>query len=117
MATAYVTSTMLTSAPSGIAWVAIPTLSATTPEQAAELSNACWKATSILDTYARQPLRAAWNTESGPGPGMPRVAVDRFTGVGTLITRRWPVREVAAVQYAPAPPYGSFPPNWQAVPQ
>ena len=113
MATPYVTPAMLTSAPAGIAWTVIPTLTANSAEQQAQLAQVCWKATSIVDTYCRQPLRATINTESGNGPGHPRVAVNRDTHTGTLITRRWPVTGVAAVQTSLA---RNFPPQWSLVP-
>ena len=120
MATPYITSAMLLSRPAGISWNIIPTLTASTAEQTAQLAQACWTATSVVDTYCRQPLRAIVNTEEVQGPGQPRISVNRDTGIATLITRRWPVRSVEAVQTSPA---RSFPPVWtlagadQAVPR
>jgi hypothetical protein len=104
---------MLTDAPAGISWTVIPRLTASTGEQLAQLADVCRKATSIVDSYCRQPLRATVNTETGTGPGVARTSVSRDTGIGKLITRRWPVTEVAAVQVSPA---RSFPPQWSLIP-
>lgn len=114
MATPIVTAAMLLSQPAGIAWNVIPTLTASGPEQQAQLAQECLKATSAIDRYCHQPLRAEVVTdppESGPGRG--RVSIDRRTGNAKLITRRWPVTQVLAVQVASA---RSFPPDWSLVP-
>lgn len=114
MATSYVTPQMLLSAPASISWAVIPTLTASGPEQLAQLAAECWKATSAMDRYCHQPLRATAVTdppETGPGRG--RVSIDRRTGIARLITRRWPVTQVLAVQVSPA---RSFPPAWTLVP-
>ena len=66
-----------------------------------------------MDTYCRQPLRATVNTEQDTGPGGPRVTVDRATEIGSVVTRRWPVTDVAAVQVSEA---RYFPPVWTVVP-
>lgn len=112
-ATPYITAGMLQSHPAGISWNVIPTLTASTQAQLAQLAQVCWQATSAVDRYCRQPLRATVNTETGPGPGMSRVAADRRTRKGTLITRRWPVTSVAAVQTSLA---SAFPAQWSLVP-
>ena len=91
----------------------IPTLTASGAEQTAQLSQVCWQATSYVDTYCRQPLRATVNTEQDTGPGQPRVTVDRATEIGSVVTRRWPVTDVAAVQVSEA---RYFPPVWTVVP-
>lgn len=117
MATPYLTAAMLLARPLGISWTGIPSLTASGPEQTAQLEQECQTATSAVDRYARQPLRSTISTEQETGPGQPRVAVDRTTGVLTLVTRRWPVVAVEAVQFAPAPPWGSWPPAWAAVPR
>ena len=109
MATSYITPVMLQSAPAGIAWTVIPTLTASGEQQTAQLQLACWNATSYVDTYCRQPLRATLNTETATGPGQPRIAVSRDTGIGTLVTRRWPVTSVAAIQVSQS---RYFPPEW-----
>lgn len=111
--TPYVTPAMLTAAPAGISWTVVPTLTADTQAQAAQLAQVCWQATSAVDRYCRQPLRATLNTETGAGPGLPRIASDRTTRRGTIVTRRWPVTSVAAIQTSPA---SAFPQQWTLVP-
>ena len=112
-ATPYITPAMLQAHPAGISWNVIPTLTASTQAQLAQLSQVCWQATSAVDRYCRQPLRATVNTDTDTGPGSSRVAVDRRTRKGTLITRRWPVTSVAAVQTSLA---SAFPQQWTLVP-
>ncbi len=112
----YVTAATLLSRPAGISWLNVPTLTADTAAQTAQIEQECWAATSAVDRYVLHPLRASVLTESGSGPGLPRVQVDRRTGRLTLVTRSWPVVAVNAVQYAVAPPYGSYPQDWQALP-
>lgn len=112
-ATPYVTPAMLTSAPAGISWTVVPTLTADAGQQLAQLAQVCWQATSAVDRYCRQPLRAVINTETGTGPGLPRIASDRSTRRGTIVTRRWPVTSVAAIQTSPA---SAFPSQWTLVP-
>lgn len=112
-ATPYVTPAMLTSAPAGLSWTVVPTLTASTAEQTAQLAQVCWQATSAVDRYCRQPLRATVNTETGSGPGLPRIASDRTTRRGTIVTRRWPVTSVVAIQTSPS---NAFPEQWTLVP-
>ena len=112
MATSYITPVMLQSAPAGIAWTVIPTLTASGEQQTAQLQLACWNATSYADVYCRQPLRATINTETATGPGQTRMAVSRDTGIGSLVTRRWPVTDVAAIQVSQS---RYFPPEWVLV--
>ena len=104
---------MLTSHPAGLAWATVPTLTASPGQQMAQLADVCWQATSAVDRYCRQPLRATVATETLRGPGMPRVAADRSTRTATLITRRWPVTSVAAIQISRA---SSYPAQWSALP-
>jgi len=111
--TPYITPGMLTSAPAGIAWQVIPTLTADSAAQLAQLDQVCWRATSLVDTYCHQPLRATVTTQTDTGPGLSRIAVDRHTDTGTIITRYSPVAEVLAVQLSPT---RAFPPQWTAVP-
>lgn len=112
-ATPYVTSAMLLDKPASISWAVAPTLNPSTAAQTAQIQDACWKATSIVDTYCRQPLRATITTEELQGPGDRYVSVSRNTGVTTVITRRRPVTAVLAVQVSPA---ATFPPNWTLLP-
>jgi hypothetical protein len=58
-------------------------------------------------------LRATADTEYLTGPGQPRCTVDRNTGSGILVMRRWPVTDVLAIQTSPS---RSFPRVWTPVP-
>jgi hypothetical protein len=113
LGTPYVTPQMLLNAPSGVSWSIIPNPQATTQEQLAEATNMCWRATSKIDTYCTQVLRSTADTEYLNGPGQPRCNVDRDTGNGVLIMRRWPVTDVLAIQTSPAT---AFPRVWSPVP-
>lgn len=113
MATAYVNAAMLTSHPAGISWNTVPTLTADTAALTAQLEQVCWQATSAVNRYCLQPLRATVATENGRGPGLPRVAVDRDTRQGKLVTRHWPVTAVEAIQVSPS---DAFPSAWSLVP-
>jgi hypothetical protein len=104
---------MLMNAPTGLSWNLIPKPKADSQEQLAEVTNICWRATSIVDTYCNQVLRATVDTEQLQGPGNVRVGVQRDTGNGILIMRRWPVTNVLAIQTAAAT---GFPRVWSAVP-
>lgn len=114
--TPYVNSAMLLARPLGVSWTIVPSLSASDQAQQAQIDSECQAATSAVDRYCRQPLRAVITTEQMPGPGMPRFATDRISGRTTLITRRWPVASVAAIQYALNPPWGTYPLAWHLVP-
>lgn len=113
MATPYITPGMLTNAPTGVSWKIIPAPKASDQEQLAGVTNICWRATSTVDTYCNQVLRATVDTEQLQGPGNVRVGVQRDTGNGILIMRRWPVTDVLAIQTAAA---ASFPRVWSTVP-
>ena len=110
--TSYVSVGMLTSAPASLAWNVVPTLTASGAEQTAQLATVCWTATSQAEAYCRQPLRATIVTEQLRGPGHPRVSIDPGTGEAGLITRRWPVTAVQAIQVSPSRDY---PPQWTLV--
>lgn len=113
MTTAYINAAMLTSHPAGLAWNTVPTLTASTAQQTAQLEQVCWQATSAVNRYCRQPLRATIATETSTGPGLPRIASDRRTRKGAIVTRRWPVTAVEAIQVSPSI---SFPSAWSLVP-
>ncbi|RPE39748.1 hypothetical protein EDD90_2765 [Streptomyces sp. Ag109_O5-1] len=113
MTTPYITPAMLTSRPAGISWAVVPTLNADTAAQQAQLEQVCWVATSVLDTYCRQPLRATVKTDTRPGPGMPRVAMDRATGAGILVTEHRHVTDTVALALAPA---RTYPAAWSVIP-
>lgn len=113
MPTPYITPAMLTSRPAGISWNVVPTLTADQAAQTAQLEEVCWSATSTVDTYCRQPLRATVKTDTSVGPGLPRLAVDRRTAATTLVTEYRHLVQVAAVQVSLA---AAFPPAWSVVP-
>jgi hypothetical protein len=81
-------------------------------EQRAQLEAVCQQATSIVDGYLHQPLRATITTEQFLFPGHPRASMDRGTGIVSLVSRRWPVTAVNAVQVSPA---RAFPAQWALV--
>lgn len=113
MPTPYVTPQMLQNAPTGISWSIIPFPKASDQAQLAEQTNICWRATSIVDTYCNQVLRATVDNEQLSGPGNARVGVQQGTGNGLLIMRRWPVTEVLAIQTALN---AGFPRVWSVIP-
>jgi hypothetical protein len=113
LGTPYVTPEMLTNAPTGASWEIIPTPGADSAEQLAELTNVCWRATSVVDTYCNQVLRATVDSEYLTGPGAPRVSVQPGTLNGLLVMSRWPVTQVLAVQTSSN---RSWPRSWSAVP-
>ena len=96
----------------GLSWTVVPSLTASTTEQQAQLDAVVRTASSQVDTFCRQPLRATVNTEVITGPGRGRLTVDPDSGIATVVCRRWPVTEVLAVQTSPA---RSFPPSWTPV--
>jgi hypothetical protein len=79
----------------------------------AEVTNIAWRATSMVDTFCRQVLRSTADSEELTGPGQPRCSVDRNTGNGVLVMKRWPVTSVLAIQTSPS---RSFPRVWTPVP-
>lgn len=111
--TPYITPAMLVNAPTGVSWSIIPFPKATTPQQLAEQTNICWRATSIVDGYCNQVLRATIDNEQMSGPGNYRVSVENSTGNTRVILRRWPVTQILAVQVSPN---ASFPRRWVTVP-
>lgn len=111
--TSYITPAMLLNAPTGVAWSLIPEpKSGGTAAQWAEVTNICWRATSIVDTYCNQVLRATVDNEVLTGPGSARFGVQPGTGNSLLVMRRWPVINVLAVQLA----RNTFPRVWSTVP-
>ena len=110
----YVTRQLLERQPSGLAWQVVPTLTASTVEQQAQLDLICQQSTSLVDGYLHQPARAVCVTEQQQFPGHPRCSMDRDTGIVTVITRQWPVIAVNAVQVSEA---RAFPATWSLVPQ
>jgi hypothetical protein len=96
-----------------VSWGLVPDPDADEASQQAALTALCWRATSRVDSYCFQPLRATADTEYLNGPGVPRCNVDPHTGAGVLNVKRWPVTEVLAIQVSPS---RSFPRAWSPVP-
>lgn len=113
LGTPYITVPMLLNAPTGAPWEIIPEPEADSESQFAELTNICWRANSIIDTYCNQVLRSTVDTEYLTGPGSFRVGVVPGTDITRLVMRRWPVTQVLAVQTAPL---RGFPRSWTSVP-
>lgn len=113
MATSYITPAMLLNAPTGASWELIPEPGADSEAQFAELTNICWRATSIIDTYCNQVLRATVDTDPLTGPGSARVGQVPGTDITRLVMKRWPVTQILAVQTSSA---RSFPRVWTTVP-
>lgn len=113
VATPYITPALLTAAPTGVSWKIIPAPKSSDREQYAEQLNICWRATSLVDSYCNQPLRATVNTEELSGPGSIRVGIQHGSGNGLLVMRRWPVTQVLALQTSPN---RLFPRQWSLVP-
>jgi hypothetical protein len=103
---------MLTNAPTGISWSIIPFPKASTPQQLAEQTNICWRATGIVDNYCNQVLRATADTEYYNGPDY-RVTVQQATGNARIVLQRWPVLQVLAVSVSPN---AAFPRQWSVLP-
>lgn len=100
MSTSYVTPSVIMDAPTGVGWQSIPTPQASLPAQEAEAQNICWRATSVVDTFCNQVLRATVANEQLTGPGAPRFGTMPGTDQFMLVMRQWPISEILAVQYA-----------------
>lgn len=100
LGTPYVTGSVLQNAPTGSAWSSIPTPQSSLPAQEAEATNVCWRATSIVDSYCHQVLRATVANEQVTGPGAPRFGYMPGTDQFMLTMRQWPISEILAIQYA-----------------
>jgi hypothetical protein len=109
--TPYITPEVLKSAPTGIDWTTIPNRRSGPREQYAEQSNICLRATGLIEGITNQPLRATLDTEYFDGPDW-RVTVRANTGVGRLLTSRWPILAVVSGQVSPQ---YQFPRNWQTI--
>jgi hypothetical protein len=113
IATPYITPNIISNAPTGISWSIIPFPKASTADQLAEQQNICWRATTIVDGYCNQALRATVDNEQRSGPGDFRINLEQGTGNIRWVLSRWPVTEVLAVQISPN---GTFPRQWNQVP-
>lgn len=89
----------------------IPEPRASEPAQIAEQTAICWRATSIVDTYCNQVLRATVDNEQLTGPGAARFGYMPGTDQYMLVMRRWPISQILAIQYA----YNRPPLTWSTA--
>lgn len=113
LGTPYITPAALQNAPTGVSWQIIPEPGASEAAVTAELTNICWRANSIVDTYCAQVLRATVDTDFLTGPGSARLGTEPGTCNGRLIMRRWPVIDVLAILTSRN---RSWPRSWSPVP-
>lgn len=114
--TPYITPELLTQFPTGVSWASLVP-GRMVPGQAtnAAMANVCAAATSLVDEYCRQPLRATIDTLPLTGPGAFRVMVPRDrsrTQPATLTMTRWPVLSVVSIRVSP----NTFPRSWTTIP-
>lgn len=112
MPTPYITPEMLTNAPTGVSWSIIPMPKATTSQQFAEQLNICHRATTMIDGFVNQTLRATIDTEQRSGPGDYRINIQQSTGNVRWILSRFPVTQILAVQVSGN---AQFPRQWTQV--
>jgi hypothetical protein len=99
--TPYVTPAILQQAPTGISWNTIPSGSQVSPQQrTAEQWNICQRATSQVDSYCNQILRATLDTEYTQGPDY-YATLQQATGNMRVILQRWPVLAVTGISVSP----------------
>jgi hypothetical protein len=109
--TPYITPEVLQSAPTGIDWDSVPNRRADPRTRSAEISNICLRATGLVEGWTNQVLRASVDTEFFNGPDW-RVTVQNQTGVGRVLTSRWPILQVISGQFSAA---WQFPRQWQTI--
>lgn len=110
--TPYVTPQVLLAAPTGVVWSTIgPGPRPSEIQQFNEQLNLCRRATSMIDGYCNQPLRATEDNETLFGPGDLRFQMSP-NGNARLLLSRSPVAYVVSGQVAMA---ASFPPQWTQV--
>lgn len=103
----------LTGWPVGVDYDTIPMGSTVvTGQKTAALYNMCQSATTQVDSYCNQPLRATLATETQSGPDY-YLTVQVGSGLGRMVLQRWPVTQIIGVQVAAA---GGFPRQWTTVP-
>jgi hypothetical protein len=110
--TPYVTPPMLIAAPTGIVWETIG--GGPLPDdqqQFDEIVNLCRRATSMVDGYCNQPLRATLDLETLYGPGDFRFQMQP-NGNARLLLSRSPVTQVLGGQISTA---ASFPAQWTPI--
>lgn len=111
--TPYVTPSVLTAAPTGIIWTTIgPGPRPNPQEQFDEILNLCRRATSMIDGYCNQPLRATIDNETLYGPGDLRFQMSP-NGNARLLLSRSPVTQVLGGVVSMA---ASFPPQNSPIP-
>lgn len=111
--TPYISPTTLTSAPTGVDFSTIPDVDSSPAQINAEQWNMCMRATSMVDQFCGQLLRASIDTEIARGPDY-RVTVGPKAGGASLtpyggitgnncrvIMSRWPVMAVNSVKVCP----------------
>jgi hypothetical protein len=125
----YISPTVLQAAPTGIDWTTIgpsPLDDLTPAQNMAEMWNMCARATSRVDGYCNQLLRATIDVEPLHGPDY-RVTSGPASGGAwptpwwgntaaqnaRLIVSRWPILQVTGVQTCPN---GQWPRVWTAIP-
>lgn len=111
--TPYITPAMLVNKPTGVGWDDIPLPNSDSELVQAALMDVCWTATSIVDTYCNQVLRATVSNEPITGPGAARMGHQPGTRNGLLVMRRWPIIEVLAIQTTSN---RSWPRSWTPIP-
>jgi hypothetical protein len=98
--TPYINSDIVINAPTGVGWQSIPAPNSPLPAQAAAATAICWRATSMVDTFCNQVLRATVANEQLTGPGAPRFGFMAGADQFMLTMRQWPISEILAIQYA-----------------
>ena len=110
--TPYINPAILTSASTGISWNTIPDRNSTPDQKYAEQVNICGRATSMVNQYVNNVLRATVDTETWTGPGDFRCQ-NQPTGVTRLLASRSPITAVIGGQVSSA---ASFPRAYQTIP-
>lgn len=110
--TPYITPTILTNAPTGIAWATIPDRTSTPAQQLAEQLNICVRASGMADRAANQPMRATVDVEPFTGPGDFRMQVGPG-GVTRILASRSPVTAIVSARVSSA---AAFPRAWRTIP-
>jgi hypothetical protein len=77
----------------------------------AEQANICQRATSQVDAYCNQVLRASVDNEQYSGPHY-RMTIQNGTGNTRMILQRWPILQVLSVQVAAN---AVFPRQWRSL--
>jgi len=111
--TPYVLPAMLIAAPTGVVWNTVGAGSRPTEQQQFdEQLNLCRRATSMIDGFCNQPLRATVDTETLFGPGDLRFQMFG-PGIARLLLSRSPVTAVLSGRVAATV---TFPAEWNPIP-